>query len=152
MFLKIKKNNLFIKFIKFLFLFFSESVAPSPSNTLDRKITNSKSHYSPIRNQKVGNNSDTTQTKHQIYDDNKISLRQNMNQRYNKNTPDSNLRRLSQPKETTFGVSGNDEDGITYCTGNWTVPQHNENYDSGISNGSNSYGYYQQPTNVSFIN
>ncbi|CEF65493.1 Protein-tyrosine phosphatase, receptor/non-receptor type domain and FERM domain and Protein-tyrosine/Dual specificity phosphatase domain and PDZ domain and Protein-tyrosine phosphatase, catalytic domain and Pleckstrin homology-like domain and FERM/acyl-CoA-binding protein, 3-helical bundle domain and FERM adjacent (FA) domain and FERM, N-terminal domain and FERM, C-terminal PH-like domain and FERM central domain and Band 4.1 domain and Band 4.1 family-containing protein [Strongyloides ratti] len=126
----------------------SESVAPSPSNTLDRKITNSKSHYSPIRNQKVGNNSDTTQTKHQIYDDNKISLRQNMNQRYNKNTPDSNLRRLSQPKETTFGVSGNDEDGITYCTGNWTVPQHNENYDSGISNGSNSYGYYQQPTNT----
>uniref|UniRef100_A0A913I483 protein-tyrosine-phosphatase n=1 Tax=Strongyloides stercoralis TaxID=6248 RepID=A0A913I483_STRER len=127
----------------------SESVAPSPSNTLDRKITNSKNHYNnPIGSQQIGNNSDTPTTKNQLYDDNKITLRQNMNQRYNKNAPDDSLRRLSQARETTFGVSGNDEDGMGYCTSNWTTPQHNENYDSGFSNSSNGYGYYQQPINT----
>uniref|UniRef100_A0AAF5DD56 protein-tyrosine-phosphatase n=1 Tax=Strongyloides stercoralis TaxID=6248 RepID=A0AAF5DD56_STRER len=126
-----------------------ESVAPSPSNTLDRKITNSKNHYNnPIGSQQIGNNSDTPTTKNQLYDDNKITLRQNMNQRYNKNAPDDSLRRLSQARETTFGVSGNDEDGMGYCTSNWTTPQHNENYDSGFSNSSNGYGYYQQPINT----
>uniref|UniRef100_A0A0K0F8U5 Uncharacterized protein n=1 Tax=Strongyloides venezuelensis TaxID=75913 RepID=A0A0K0F8U5_STRVS len=128
-----------------------ESVAPSPSNTLNRKVTGVKTHYSPVKIQQIENNSNMAATKQQLYDDKKISLRQNINQQYNKNTLDDRLRRVSQGRETTFSASGNDEDGIRYCSSNWAVPQHNENYDSGFSNGSNSCGYYQQSINVSFV-
>uniref|UniRef100_A0A0N4ZIG8 Protein-tyrosine-phosphatase n=1 Tax=Parastrongyloides trichosuri TaxID=131310 RepID=A0A0N4ZIG8_PARTI len=129
----------------------SESVAPSPSNTLNRKITNSKNHYSPVRSQQVGNNSNMALTKHQLYDDKKMTLRQDSNQPFNnKSSTDGSMRRISQPRETTFGITNNEDEGITYNNGNtWsTSQQHKENYDSGISNGSNSYGYYPHTINT----